>query len=102
MIATIILIICTLLATATSAAMPIGLMSINRDDPAPHWGAIRTAVKSTCACINLAGTTPRNNCRQPQILIDAKHRPLRRLRCAANGAMHPPELRKDGAVIRVV
>jgi hypothetical protein len=73
MIATIILIICTLLATATSAAMPIGLMSINRDDPAPHWGAIRTAVKSTCACINLAGTTPRNNCRQPQILIDAKH-----------------------------
>jgi len=42
-------------------------------DPAPRRGTCRTTVRSTCVRINLAATTPRNNCRRPQIIIDAKH-----------------------------
>ena len=51
-------------------------------DPAPRRGTCRTTVRSTCACINLAATTPRNSCRRPQIIIDAKHLPSREARRA--------------------
>jgi hypothetical protein len=60
--------------------------AITTYDPALRRGTCRTTVRSTCACINLAATTPNYNCRRPQIVIDAKQPVTGLLRLAGRRA----------------